>query len=37
MVRWCDGDPADTKTIRDAWTFSRDVGSRDPKLETGRY
>ena len=25
-----DGDPSDTQTIRDAWTFARDVTSRDP-------
>jgi predicted lipid-binding transport protein (Tim44 family) len=25
-----DGDPTEVQTIRDAWTFSRDLGSRDP-------
>lgn len=25
-----EGDPTEVQTIRDAWTFARDVGSRDP-------
>ncbi len=25
-----DGDATETQTIRDAWTFARDIGSRDP-------
>jgi predicted lipid-binding transport protein (Tim44 family) len=25
-----EGDPSEVQTIRDAWTFARDVGSRDP-------
>ncbi len=25
-----EGDPTDVQTIRDVWTFARDVGSRDP-------
>ena len=25
-----DGDPTEVQTIRDAWTFARDIGSRDP-------
>lgn len=25
-----EGDPTETQTIRDAWTFARDTGSRDP-------
>ena len=25
-----EGDPTEVQTIRDAWTFARDVSSRDP-------
>jgi predicted lipid-binding transport protein (Tim44 family) len=28
--RVIDGDPTDVQTIRDSWTFARDIGSRDP-------
>ena len=28
--RVIEGDPSDVQTIRDSWTFARDIGSRDP-------
>lgn len=28
--RVIEGDPSEVQTIRDAWTFARDIGSRDP-------
>ena len=31
-----EGDATEVQTIRDAWTFARDVTSRDPELEARR-